>query len=99
MTVKEYLKSTYSDDKYNIRNRIVCKDGFSISVQGGTSFHYCNPRELCNFYEELECGFPSSEEKLLTPYQDGNDSQLDDVFAYVPIEIVEEIIKKHGGIK
>lgn len=98
MNVKEYLESTYTGKDHNIRRRIICKDGFSISVQGGTTGHYCHPRECCNIYQEVECGYPSAVEKTLMPYQDGTGNPLESVYGYVPIEIIDEIIKKHGGI-
>ena len=89
--------------------RIVCADGFSISVQAQKG-SYCTPR--CDnpgkAYTHVECGFPSS-----TPLSDdlkayaeafygcGDESECDftdTVYGYVPVEIVELELQQHGGI-
>ena len=101
MTVKEYLESTFKrDDEHNLRKRVVCKDGYSISVQGGNRFNYCQPRELINIYNSVELGFPSEPDELINRYAEGNgiSAFTQTVYPYVDIEIVEELIKKHGGI-
>lgn len=102
MTAIEWLKSTYviSNDPHEltVRNRAVCADGFSISIQGGTHFHYCNPQTHCNVYSEVELGFPSDTYgmEFLSVYSEEED--LSGVFAFVPIEDVERLISMHGGI-
>jgi hypothetical protein len=99
MTVKEFLEKSFKEDGYNVRSRAVCEDGFSVSIQGGTEFHYCTPRKLCNEYETVELGFPTAIENSLLPYAEDINNPCDTVYGYVPIKIVEEVIKKHGGIK
>ena len=84
---------------YNhIKPRIICNDGFSASVQA-SEFHYCHPRNNDGPYTHVEVGFPSDKEELLLPYaesyDDGNDTGI---YPMVPVEIVEAIIKKHGGL-
>jgi hypothetical protein len=74
-----------------IRPQIVCADGFTISVQA-SAFHYCSPRRNEGPYTEVEVGFPSEYEPLLAPYSDGSG-----VFPYTPIDVVREVILKHGG--
>jgi len=104
MTVKEYLEITFEGRKeHEPRNKIVCNDGFNVSVQGGTHFHYCSPREHVNIYHEVELGYPSEVEEELMPYIDGDPTSddidpLDNVYGFVPIDLVESIIEKHGGI-
>ena len=98
MKVKEYLEKTYKENNYNVRSRVVCSDGFSISIQGGTSMHYCHPRKLCNVYEKVELGYPSEPEELITTYAEGPEKLTETIYGYVPIEIVEEVVEKHGGI-
>jgi len=100
MTVKEYLESTYKpDDAYHVRNGIKCEDGFTVSVQGGTPFHYCTPRELCNVYTLVELGFPNEADDTLTEYAEDPEDPTGTVYAGVPIDVVEALIEKHGGIK
>jgi len=98
MTVKEYLEKTFVDNEYNVRPRIKCNDGFSVSVQGGTRFHYCSPRQLCNIYSEVELGFPSRRIPELDKYAEEKKRHTKTVFAYVPIEKVERLIEQHGGM-
>jgi len=100
MTVKEYLESTYvPGDEYQIRKAIKCVDGYSVSVQGGDMFHYCAPREKCNYYEAVELGYPSVHDELIQEYAEDPDDQTETVFAMVPIAVVETLIEKHGGIR
>lgn len=98
MTVKEYLKVTFDENNpYSVRKPIRCADGYSISVQGGTSFHYCIPREHVNEYECVECGYPTVLDKELAEYAEEPDT-TETVFGFVPLEVVEQIVTKHGGI-
>ncbi len=74
--------------------RIVCKDGSSISVQA-SEFTYCTPRENKGPYTEVEVGYPQGEVPASwKPYNNEEDS----IYAYLPIELVEEFITLHGGI-
>lgn len=84
--------------------RIVCKDGFSISVQARSSA-YCTPREDYpnTPYTDMECGFPSSNPitKEFRNYAEGyedKESYCGTVFSYVPIEVIEKELEEHGGI-
>ena len=106
MTVKEFLATTIKSHKYLFsdeiiqenRPRLFCNDGFSISVQA-SSFHYCKPRlDGIQDYESVELGFPSMEDELINEYAE-DEPYTETVYGYVPIEIVEELINKHGGIK
>ena len=99
MKVIDFLKSTYKDDAYNVRPFAICKDGFKISIQGGTKSHYCIPRKLCNEYIKVELGFPSKSDDLILEFAESKDIPTDTVYGYVPIEIVEKLIEKHGGIE
>jgi len=76
---------------------VVCKDGFEMSVQTGQSL-YSEPRDVADSYEEAEVGFPSTEESLLTSYAEDEENLCGTVYGYVPCTIIDEVIKKHGGI-
>lgn len=109
-----------------VRPRIVCNDGFSISVQASEHM-YCEPRytqwqnedgwqvingswwtssktprnfETDRFtpYESVELGFPSEADELIYEYAEQND-YTNTVYPYVPVDIVEKLIEKHGGFK
>lgn len=84
----------------DLAQKIVCKDGFSISVQA-SEYHYCEPRVDYPGvpYSHVECGYPSAHPGALVAYQEqpGRDV-TDDVYPYVPVELVENLIAAHGGI-
>lgn len=79
--------------------RIVCNDGFSISVQARAGA-YCEPRNDEGPYIRVECGFPSKiPGPELLKYADEQGYPTDTVYSYVPICVVENEIRAHGGIK
>lgn len=98
ITAKEFLKMTFdSRNPFQVRLPVICKDGFTISIQGGTEYHYCFPRRHCCEFEEVELGYPSQYDDIIEGYaEDGNYTRT--VYGYVPIELVEKLIEKHGGI-
>ncbi len=104
MTVKEYLKRTIVKHNFDdgffiqeLRPRAVCKDGFSVSIQA-SKCHYCNPRkDFLKEYDEVELGFPSEGLNELADYAEDGDL-TETVYGFVPIELVEKLIEKHGGI-
>ena len=75
-----------------------CKDGFTMSVQASKG-HYCRPRLDCGPWDKVEVGFPSQKEELLIEYAEEPEKPTMTVYGYVPIEIVKQIILKHGGLK
>lgn len=93
-----------SDRESVRRKRILCADGFSISVQA-SSVHYCEPRDnrFANIrdYELVECGYPEGPDgcehevpQWFEKFRECGDSK---VFPYVPIMKVMELIDAHGG--
>lgn len=64
MNVKEFMRKTQKLSEaagytfQEIRPRIVCGDGVSLSVQGSHT-HYCAPREDGCGYYLVEVGYPS----------------------------------------
>jgi len=85
--------------------QIVCSDGFTMSVQVGFSL-YSTPKKVAKRYSAVEIGFPSEHEPLIEEYalpfyiDDGEDvtDYTDTVYPYVPVRIVDKVLKKHGGI-
>ena len=78
---------------------VVCNDGFTMSVQVGRGL-YCSPRiDESDYYHEVEVDYPSEREELLMPYVEDETIPTNTVYGYVPIEVVNEVIRKHGGIK
>lgn len=81
--------------------RMVCADGFNMSVQGNYG-GYSTPRDdFADNYSEVEVGYPSEREELLMPFIDGgpDTDPTKAVYAYVPVEIIAEVVAKHGGLK
>ena len=84
------------------RPRIVCKDGFNFSVQADYAT-YCTPRITLwpetwgNGYSEVELGFPSEADELISDYAEDPDKLTKTVYPYLPIDIVDKLIEKHGG--
>lgn len=111
--IQENLKVTYPAEEYSSLvhqmatsrlPRIVCNDGFSLSIQVGYSL-YSKPKKVAKRYSEVEIGFPSEPESLIAEYADDWEVQGDDdprlcetVYGYVPVKIVDKVLKKHGGI-
>lgn len=99
MNVTEFLESSFDpSNPYQVRPRIYCKDGFSFSVQGGTEFHYCTPHIHCNQYIKVELGFPSVADPFLAGYAEDPSDLTGTVYGYIPIEVVERLVERHGGI-
>jgi hypothetical protein len=78
--------------------RIVCADGFSMSVQGNYGA-YCAPRDSYESgYYEVEVGYPSERVPELMEYAEDSTKPTDTVYGYVPVEVVERIVDDHGGL-
>ena len=78
--------------------RVVCRDGFSMSVQAHKGA-YCEPRvDNASSYSEVEVGYPTQMEDLLMPFCEDDTRPCDTVYGYVPSHTVSLIIMKHGGL-
>jgi hypothetical protein len=85
---------------YRVMPRVVCADGFEMSVQA-SSTHYCTPRENEEpYYSTVEVGYPSQVVPELLPYIDGSDGNpTESVYGGVPVDVVNRIVAAHGGPK
>ncbi len=78
---------------------LVCKDGFTMSVQASAN-HYCSPRETAAWpYGAFEVGFPSAREEALMQYAEDPETPTKTVYGWVPRDTIIEIIEKHGGLE
>ena len=85
-------------ERLDIRPGIICQDGFQISIQA-SKCHYCTPRsDHADKYETVELGFPSKKEESIMEYAEDPEDPTGTVYGHVPIYIVDELLKKHGGI-
>ena len=110
--IKDNLKvTTLSDDplmKHMMTSsrlpHIICADGFSMSVQVGYSL-YSTPKKIAKRYSAVEIGYPSEPEELIKEWaefvpfdEDEVPDYTDTVYPYVPVGVVDKVLKKHGGI-
>ena len=78
--------------------RVVCADGFSMSVQAHDG-SYCTPRTgNADFYSEAEVGFPSDREPLLMEWAEDPTRPTETIYAWVPRQAIINVIAKHGGM-
>lgn len=80
--------------------RVVCADGFSISIQANNGA-YCQPRRDINdfsAYYEMELGFPNARDEFIAEYAETPSDLTGTVYPYVPRDIVEGLLNQHGGI-
>jgi hypothetical protein len=76
--------------------RFKCADGFSMSIQADKCA-YCTPRTNEGPWASFEIGHPSEKEELLMEYVDGDGSEWETVYGYVPSEVIRAVIAAHGG--
>ena len=83
----------------DIRRSVICKDNFTMSVQA-SEYHHCAPKVdgIDISYSHVEVGFPSDKEDLLMDYIEDGDDPTGTVYAYVPAQIILDVIQKHGGL-
>jgi len=75
----------------------VCADGYSVSIQAHKT-GYCTPRNNEGPFTEVELGFPSASDELILPWAEDRLDPTGTVYAYVPSEVVLELLLKHGGL-
>ena len=94
MNVNEFFKAAGAT-----RNkRVICADGFEMSVQAHAGA-YCSPRkDDAEKYTSVEIGFPSEKEPLLMKWCEEVHSPTETVYGYVPVQVVTNVLAKHGGI-
>ena len=94
--ISEWIKKHRINDW--LSERLVCKDGFEMSVQA-SNVHYCSPRiDNADYYSEVEVGYPTVSEEELLYYAEDRTRPTETVYGYVPVELVDKIISKHGGV-
>ena len=81
-----------------LNEEIVCKDGFTMSVQANHGA-YCSPRiDDAEKYTAVEVGYPSHPEPLLLEWAENKDRPTNTVYGYVPAHRISLVCVKHGGI-
>jgi len=90
MTLQEWLQATTKaipgHDLLDIRERLECNDGFSLSVQAGQS-HYCAPRDNAGPWTHVELGYPSAACRTLLPFAEDRKCPTETKTASVPLRL------------
>lgn len=97
---QDYLASQRGDQEgIWFAKRITCADGFTMSVQVHSGA-YCRPRNgVGPEWYEAEIGFPSERPSdAIMAYAEEPQHPTDTVYAYVPLELIDAEIARHGGI-
>ena len=114
MRINQFIQNNLNPITHDFSTlpKIICADGFSMSVQVGGSL-YSTPKKIAKRYSAVEIGFPSEHEILIESYAECryHDSPLTSkecnhhlsdytktIYPYVPVRIVDKVLKKHGGI-
>ena len=101
VTIREYGQTSHYQV---VRKSLVCNDGTTLSVQASDT-HWCSPR---NSYVDYYTGdieyFDYSSVEVWNVSVSVPDSWSDygddnNPYAYIPVNLVEEFIDSHGGIK
>ena len=89
----------FSPENEHRRMPVVCKDGLVLSVQA-SRFHYCTPRQDRGPHTAFEVRVLSDhDEELLAAYRSGDVPGTSPLFAWVPAQVIDEVIRKHGGLQ
>jgi hypothetical protein len=89
--------NAYEDRGEDKSSLIACVDGFTISVLAHNNA-YCTPRvDRGGPYTAVECGYPSTVPEPWLEWFEYRDGGCWGTFAYVPVEMVRELIASHGG--
>ncbi len=95
--LEDYVNAHFAKHPVRVRPRIVCADGWSLSVQAGPGL-YSNPKEDADHYSLVEVGYPErADGSAYYPRQFGEWSG--GVCGWVSVTTVNRWIKYHGGIK
>lgn len=96
---KEFKVFQSEEPKNRLRQvySVTCADGLRLSVQASCT-HYCTPRDSVGPWVAVEVGYPSERVEELMEYAENPDEPTDTVYGWVPVEVVEAVVEKHGGI-
>lgn len=80
-----------------VRPRVKCRDGYTVSVQAGYGC-YSTPERFSHYFTHVELGYPSKADEELLSYAECSEEPTATVYGHVPVELVDFILNKHGGI-
>ena len=81
-----------------LNEKIICADGFAMSVQANANA-YCEPRhDNAEKYEAVEVGYPNAYEVILARFAEDNEEYTNTVYPWVPAQVIIDVCAKHGGV-
>ena len=102
-TIRHYIdgrfksySQTPSERSSEQRIKQMCFGDLKLSIQA-SEYHYCSPQKDCEYYYEVEVGFPNFDfsEDFIRSYAEDIVTPQDTIYAYVPIsELSKEISEK-----
>ena len=109
-TIRHYIDGRFKNDNQTLSERLseqkikqMCFGDLKLSIQA-SEYHYCSPRKDCDYYYEVEIGFPNFNfsEDFILKYAEDKDTPQDTVYAYIPISVLSkelsEILNKGDSI-
>ena len=109
-TIRHYIDGRFKNDNQTLSERLseqkikqMCFGDLKLSIQA-SEYHYCSPGKDCDYYYEVEIGFPNFNfsEDFILKYAEDKDTPQGTVYAYVPISVLSkelsEILNKGDSI-
>lgn len=104
INIRDFMALTYTADDKDARPRVICRDGFSFGVETGEGSYTEPAVQIYKYmdYRSIEITKPSVEDETLEGFAEeylhlsGPITECE--IPYVPVELIEEMIEKHGGI-
>ena len=81
-----------------IYKRVVCADGFDVSIQASSTSYSMPRRDSYYAYESVELVFPCRPCPFIIDYAETPDDPTGSIYGYVPASVVKKMIAAHGGI-
>lgn len=95
---KNYFRNAWKGDlPARHMQYIQCVDGLRFSAQASDG-HYCSPRQNLGPYVAVEIGFPNQRVEEFMEYAEDPTNPTETVYGWVPVEVVEAVVNKHGGL-
>ena len=96
-----WFMNLYKNDEYGRAVDYASRDKIVIdNIQDNELDESIAVAEYYNaeFYKKVELGYPNLKDDLIIEYAETPDKPTETVYGFVPIELVEKLIQKHGGI-
>ncbi|NDE17897.1 hypothetical protein EBZ80_23530 [bacterium] len=95
---KNYFRKAWAGELPVRRMKYIrCADGLEFSAQASAG-HYCTPRQNLGPYVAVEIGFPNQRVEEFMEYAEDPKNPTGTVYGWVPVEVVEAVVNKHGGL-